>query len=94
MVWKIPASEKGGMRGRRAAESPESLNTTKSRQFFGPDTLNFLPGHRHSGYVQATCPLGFTYDPPPPPNTQILNPPLSGLPLHLETSCLTLQTNI
>lgn len=40
------------MKGRRAAESFSTFNTTRSRQFFGPE-LSFLPGHRLSGYVQA-----------------------------------------
>lgn len=41
------------MKGTRAAESFSIFNTARSGQFFGPELLSFLPGHRLPGYVQA-----------------------------------------
>lgn len=76
-----PRITKPGLPGTPGSSSPGVLNPLKAlirtacRQFFGLDTLNFLPVHRLTGYVQATWPPGFTCD---PPNTQILNPQLPG----------------
>lgn len=67
----------------RAAESFSIFNTARSRQFFGPELLSFLPGHRFPGYAHTprvySCPQQHTG----------VNPPFLDSHFTLRSSCLT-----
>lgn len=74
-----PRITQPGLPGTPGSSSPGVLNPLKALirtvilEFL--DTLNFLPVHRLTGYVQAPHPPGFICD---LPNTQTLNPQLPG----------------